>query len=177
MRARSTMLFKGSFNPVSRLYMRMRLSAVLRSMFKFCCIFLLWTLHLSSSKSTSKRQCIVSIDHVSPCMIKQFLCAQHFAWNIIMPFIRRTLVRLKSRMYCTDTFESRLFSTTLLPADIITRICTSTFLPSMPLFRLGNTVHKIPVVFPFRFKHLCIFSFFPAHVFTVAFYLLSTYRV
>ena len=62
-RARNIMLFKGSFDPVSRLYIRMRLSAVLRSMFKFCCIFLLWILHLSSSKSTSKSQCIDSTDH------------------------------------------------------------------------------------------------------------------
>ena len=83
-RARNIMLFKGSFDPVSRLYIRMRLSAVLRSMFKFCCMVLLCILHLSSSKSTSKITMITHIFYtakisvVFPFRFKHFKCIFQF---------------------------------------------------------------------------------------------------
>ena len=114
------MPFKGSFALASRLYMRVRLSAVLCRIFGFCRTFLLWILHLSTSKSTFKSRRIDSIDHSISCMMKQLLRTQHFTWNIIMPFSRHTFTRLKSSIHCTDTCKSWPYSPLFIKYFVLT---------------------------------------------------------
>ena len=81
-------------------------------------------------------------------------------WNIIMPFIRYAFVRLKARIYRTDTFKSRPSSTSRLPSDIVARIRTSSFYPSMPLFRSANAVHRCTQLFILNILFSVIHRFF-----------------
>ena len=77
-----------------------------------------------------------------------------------MPFIRHAFVRLKARMHSTDTCNSRPCSTSRLPADITTRICTSAFYPSMSLFRSGNAVHRCTQLFILNILCYVVHKFF-----------------